>query len=666
MHVKSEHRKALASVITAVFLVSFLFTSLGNLIPIASGASDSWWSDSFSYRKAITIDHTKVGGILENFPVLIDITDSNLAHSAQPDGDDIVFVDTSAGVKLNHEIEYYDSVSGHLVAWINIPLLTNSEDKKLHMYYGNQTMETQQTPMAVWDSSNRMVLHLDEKTVTHYDSTVNGNNGTPNNGVVQGIAGKIDGSDTFDGLNDYVQVAHSNTISGFTEALTASFWLRLDDVSRRQTILNKYNTGTNQKGWYIDYVPNRLYFFASQDGNTYKSWSASFLPTAGTWYYVTVVWQASTVPKFYVNGVQVTTTGDTTTLASIYNNVGVPLSIGRCPYDASRYLKGGLDEIRISNPVRSASYILTSYRNQQNPSTFYTLGSEESHTEAPTISNENPTNGATEANTNPTLSILATDSDLMTIIFQTNATGTWQEIQNYANAGSGTYACIPASMNKLGTLYHWSVSVTDGENWNNKTYSFTTTATILKNKWTKNAVSTHSGVVIADIDGNGLEEVIQAGEGRVTAIDGRDGTTRWTYNDSGIGFWAQPEMADLNKDGTLEVVVPLQYARGVLALHGNNGSLYWQIRYLGGTEALAGLVIGDIDGNGYPRIFVAVEDVELPYEGTLTALSYDGKILNQVSVWRPCGGGLSLADADNDGVGQELDNKMGATRYSVQ
>jgi uncharacterized repeat protein (TIGR02543 family) len=341
----------------------------------------NWWNNAWQYRRTITIDHLKVSSDQTDFPVLVDLTDSGLTLKAQTDGDDFVFTDANQA-KLSHEIELYESGTGHLVAWIKIPLLSSTTDTVLYMYYGNPSSANQQDTTAVWDTSNKLILHLDEKTGTHYDSTVNGNNGTPYNGVIQGASGKIDGADTFDGSNDYVQVAHSNTLSGFTQGLTVSFWLRLDDVSKRQTLLCKNNAGTNVKSWYIEFwnhatYGKNLFFYASQDGSTSKEWFCSFVPTAGTWYYVTVVWQTNTVPKFYINGAQVTTRGTSTTVASIYNNVGVPLYIGRCPYDSTRYLKGSLDEIRISNPVRSASWILTCYNSQNNPSTFYQVGTEE-------------------------------------------------------------------------------------------------------------------------------------------------------------------------------------------------------------------------------------------------------------------------------------------------
>jgi predicted glutamine amidotransferase len=440
-----------------------------------------WWNPNWKHRRTITINLGQIPAGQTDFPVLIDLTDTNLASKAQPDGDDFVFTDSNHN-KLNHEIEQYNDTTGHLIAWVNVPFLSSTTDTVLYLYYGNPTCETQQNITAVWDTHYKMVLHLDEKTGTHYDSTENGNNGTPLNGAAQGVSGKIDGADTFDGVNDYIEVPHSNTLAGYTEAFTTSFWLKLNDVSRRQAILNKYDTAGNQKGWFIEYNPvdrptRPFGFYASPDGLTYREWYASFVPTASVWYCITVVWEANTIPKFYVNGAQVPTV-NTATITSIFNNAGASLHIGRSTYAAGRYLKGSLDEIRISNPARSASYILTCYNNQKDPSAFFTIGAEETfqEPEPPVISNPYPPDGATGTELNPTLSVTVTDyqADLMTVIFRTNASGTWQTIGTYHDVTDGTYTQTTANMDKYDTTYYWSVHVTDGTHWTNRTYSFTT------------------------------------------------------------------------------------------------------------------------------------------------------------------------------------------------
>ena len=114
-------------------------------------------------------------------------------------------------MKLNHQIEYYSSASGQLVAWVSANL-SASYDTTLYVYYGNSTAPGQQNKTAVWDSYYKMVQHLSEKTGTHYDSTVNVNNGTSYGGVSQGVSGKIDGADNFDGSNSYVELSCRHSV----------------------------------------------------------------------------------------------------------------------------------------------------------------------------------------------------------------------------------------------------------------------------------------------------------------------------------------------------------------------------------------------------------------------------------------------------------------------
>jgi hypothetical protein len=140
------------------------------------------FSEGWRYRKKINIDHSKVAGDLNDFPVLINAVDSDLKNKAQVDGDDILFMD-GPGIagRLFHEIERFDSDTGTLAAWVCIPSLSNSSDTELYIYYGNPVCNNQEYGSRVWDDGFEAVWHMSEDG-NQIDSTKNSNTLTPQNG----------------------------------------------------------------------------------------------------------------------------------------------------------------------------------------------------------------------------------------------------------------------------------------------------------------------------------------------------------------------------------------------------------------------------------------------------------------------------------------------------
>ena len=124
---------------------------------------------TYSYRRSITIDHTKVSTQDQtSFPVLISGTYSYLktisnggdVQSAY--GDDVIFTSDIDGTTiLDHEVESYSSSTGALTAWVRIPTLSSSVDTTIYMFYGNNTItSSQERANAVWDTNFKFVSHM--------------------------------------------------------------------------------------------------------------------------------------------------------------------------------------------------------------------------------------------------------------------------------------------------------------------------------------------------------------------------------------------------------------------------------------------------------------------------------------------------------------------------
>ncbi|PXF60054.1 MAG: hypothetical protein C4B59_10075 [Candidatus Methanogaster sp.] len=364
----SISRKLLALLFVGLFFLS--------VVPIVS--ADLGWS----YRKAITIDHTKVNSTLIDFPVLVSITDTGLKNHAQNDGDDILFVNADNTIKLDHEIEYFDGSTGELQAWVMIPSLSSSDDTIIHMYYGNPISGNQQNATGVWDYNYTMIQHLEERPDNdeegHYDSTSNGNSATPKNfGDFTGSAtygtGKIGGADEFDGTNDYIDFdATVRDELSPTDAVSVEVWIKTNSVSEQKHIVDRIETGDGY-GLFLD---SSGHVRASINGGFGTATSSKEVDD-NHWHHVVFTYDkdagGTDEIKVYVDGVH-DGTGDFSIAMDYYpeprSAIGIRTDIMRSAF------RGTIDEVRISDTARSGDWINTSFNNQNDPSRFYSVGHE--------------------------------------------------------------------------------------------------------------------------------------------------------------------------------------------------------------------------------------------------------------------------------------------------
>lgn len=352
-------------------VVSILLTAILSLFPAAAQAAPFWYDSNWAYRKSITIKPGQVSGTQLNFPVLIDSTSIDLLTNAQADGDDILFTDGNGQSKLAHEIEKYDSGTGRLVAWVKVPSAYSG--KVIYMYYGNAAALNQENKTGVWDPNFKLVQHLRESAGTHFDSTTNGNDGTPLNGVVQGATGKIDGADSFDGVNDYIDNGPSASLKlGLTDSITVEAWVNpaLDGTNDAIAGNEWDNAGYHLR---VNSL-NRGRFIIIDSGSIYKYSDTSVL-TAG-WHHIVGTWNGVNVTT-YRDGVLDSAPGSAGILTDITSVLN--FWIGNIPGSAlpSGPFNGPIDEVRVSNTARSADWIDAEYKNQNDPGNFYALGSQE-------------------------------------------------------------------------------------------------------------------------------------------------------------------------------------------------------------------------------------------------------------------------------------------------
>jgi hypothetical protein len=344
----------------------------------------------FAYRKSITVRANQVStGPLTNFPMLISVTDANLAtvangghiasyNAGTSDPQDLVFEaldDTTCGgvgtapCKLDHEIEAYVPTTGLLVAWVRVPSINNGT--VIYMYYGNGCSVATQNPSGVWADYSG-VWHSRESGTPLIDST--GNNNLSTNSTQ--TTGQIGNAQSYNGTSQLasktsgvVNIPANNTNQ------TISVWFTIgaadNNVRSAVSFVNGTNSGVQ---------------FGQRDGGAngqvgFWQWGGAWLggtqanPAVNTYHYMVYTFDGTRHRPYYDG----TTLATATTPAA---QTGTPSRIYFSTYDGTNERwNGRIDEVRISNSniVRSAGWILTEYRNQNAPGTFYTVGAEQNN-----------------------------------------------------------------------------------------------------------------------------------------------------------------------------------------------------------------------------------------------------------------------------------------------
>lgn len=335
----------------------------------------AWFNSSWAYRKPITIDSANVDSDLTDFPVLIKLdADSDLSANAQSSGDDIVFTTGDETTQLSHEIESYDSSTGTLWAHVKVPSLSSSSDTTIYCYYGNSSASNQETVADVWSNGYESVYHLNQNEQgtgnigVYTDSTSNNRHGDDNVSAT-GEAGQIAQGQTFDpSNNDTIPLNHQFGLSNKAE-YSVTGWLRdrsPTDSTFFLSLENDFNSpwqmdvGYNTPGELEHYNGNSYYQIGSITADTWTKFGLVHDPSYSTeiWTYIDGA-KAIEIPDSHNDG-------DNTGKSAI----GDHQQGGGIPWD------GSLDEFRIATVARSSAWLSTSYTNQNDPLSFYSVSTQ--------------------------------------------------------------------------------------------------------------------------------------------------------------------------------------------------------------------------------------------------------------------------------------------------
>ena len=346
---------------------------------------------AYSYSQKITVNSATYGGTANstNFPLLFGglagpytalkttahggYIQNTVTFNGQTVPADLIFTTDSGGTSLlNWEVASYNASTGDIEVWIKIPTLTYNANIVIYMFAGNASVSTYQggSVGAAYDSTFEMVMHFaNGSSLSVLDSTGNANNGSASGGM-SATSGEIDGAAFFNnGLSGYVSVAGSASLDNWTYQ-TISVWMKA--AANAQTAYGRLIEKGSNNEWALIFnsgAPNAVN--VQLIGTTTPSSVSSATVCDGTWHKIDVLLDNT------VGGISIFTDGAFTsgiatgTIGSSFVN---SINIGQYG-GTGYYYSGSMDDVHISNVLRSTSWITATYNNQSSPTTFYTLSS---------------------------------------------------------------------------------------------------------------------------------------------------------------------------------------------------------------------------------------------------------------------------------------------------
>lgn len=169
------------------------------------------------------------------------------------------------------------------------------------------------------------------------------------------VEGTYAGALNFDGTNDYVAI--NNPFTAFEKEITVEWNANIDPSSQMGSGISQSLPnieGQHSMVWMMHYLPGAklIQFYISDNG----AWKHADAPVPSGWHKFTGVASGSSI-KIYMDGNLISTSTDvvTTGILNVPNSV---IHLGKdSRYSADRFMKGGIDEVRIWNRALCAGEI---------------------------------------------------------------------------------------------------------------------------------------------------------------------------------------------------------------------------------------------------------------------------------------------------------------------
>ena len=388
--------------------IAFLLLLLVLITPFAAIAdpSDPWYNASWAYRVSVTVNNAQVDADLTDYPVYVDLSTlpAGFHANVKSDGSDIRVTAGDGTTELPREVVVYDAATDTGELHFKASSVANATDTEFYIYYGNAgasdygRADTYGTEN-VWNSNYRAVYHLQEDGNTtasgYLDSTANDRHATGVSLTASSdVTGKLGVATTLDGSADYLTLPSGIiTLASATDEITMQAWVNSDSTGGKNDPILSGRVAANENGILTlgigrDGVDNAGTGFAAfivrDNGSGGLQHAHDNVDISNdAWHMVHLTRNSSKAKALYVDGISKATgtdtmasgiTGDLAGLGAERKWIATNFPSGDAP---ARYFQGEIDEARVLGVPLTAAWIDAEYSNHNTPTTFYTVGSQE-------------------------------------------------------------------------------------------------------------------------------------------------------------------------------------------------------------------------------------------------------------------------------------------------
>jgi biopolymer transport protein ExbB len=318
----------------------------------------AWWNGDWNFRKEIDFDLSPKGadisGAPTDVPVLIRLSLGNFQYfsDAKPDGSDLRFVAADDKTPLKFHIESFDAQKQIALVWVRMPRLTGGANTdKVFLYYGNKNAPSAADAPGTYDTNQVLVYHFGAPKGTQQDSTAYKSEPSAFDAEVN-PASLIAAGTKFAGAQTISIPANGAVHLAPNKGFTVSAWVRVADPQNDAYIAQLADQGREL----VLGIAGTQAYARYNGGAAPVSVTQSTQLTTGDWHHLAVRVGDGRLTLF-VDGL------DAAHANVDVQEIGGQLTIGGSAAK-SNYLTGELDELEVSNSVRSADWLKAAARSQ--------------------------------------------------------------------------------------------------------------------------------------------------------------------------------------------------------------------------------------------------------------------------------------------------------------